>query len=777
MQKKRKTRGFTLAELMVVVAVIAALSGAAFVGVNRYQRSLGLRKRNAIAKEIFVAAQNHLTTAESQGYLGGVSFGTLEDESKPNIYYYAVSGGSGFTTDGNTALDLMLPFGSIDEVVRTHDSYIIRYQARPARVLDVFYCTLTDEKYNHSLSGGELSTLMAARPDPSSGKDYLVGWYGGATELPTGDYIETPLVEISNKEKLTVKVTDTNPDNANAYITLIITGQTSGAKAAIPVKGDSSVVYSETSRVRTASGSHEYTVVLDDITQDNGMFSLRFRALYDDAAQKQVGRNNQFLLPGENITVEAVAYSSFESATLTNIAYSGGMTANSLFADIENVAADAEGGTPEHTVAKITNLRHLENLDDRSDKSKLTPFTYTDSSLGDVVLIVTEAWQLVDLAAPGDDAEEGAEDLSWQGFQAATTADYAFQPVSPTYALTYKGNGHSIEGVTAAATGTDPAGLFGNLAAGSAVSDLQLVDFTVTSASGDAGALAGSLTNANITNVVARDSADRTAATAVKSTAGNAGGLVGSMTGGKLDKCAAALYVQGDTAAGGLVGVAEGSAEIASSYSGGHTTDGKYVETGTRDVIATGTGASAGGLVGQTSGTDGKIANCYSTCSVQGAVAGGFAGKSTVAAENCYATGLVQGSGEGSLTGAFAGSMTGTAVGCHYFRFINGEMAALGNAAADKTVTPLDADADAYNTFVGEAAGWRDAEPGDDKLEQWFGGKYCLGGLAQLGLTAPAADPDDPVSGDAGAEETIPDFVAVHYGGWPSPESFIINVE
>ena len=37
-------------------------------------------------------------------------------------------------------ISAMLPFGSIDETIRAAGSYIIRYQLKPALVLDVFYC-------------------------------------------------------------------------------------------------------------------------------------------------------------------------------------------------------------------------------------------------------------------------------------------------------------------------------------------------------------------------------------------------------------------------------------------------------------------------------------------------------------------------------------------------------------------------------------------------------------------------------------------------------------
>ena len=74
-------------------------------------------ERDNIAKEIFVAAQNHLTMAESQGYLGlkenndpsipQDAFG-YKDADNTNVRYLVVNGSGSF--DGGTVLDQMLYF-------------------------------------------------------------------------------------------------------------------------------------------------------------------------------------------------------------------------------------------------------------------------------------------------------------------------------------------------------------------------------------------------------------------------------------------------------------------------------------------------------------------------------------------------------------------------------------------------------------------------------------------------------------------------------------------
>ncbi len=233
MKKLKNKLGMSMAEMLVVIGIIGVLSGIAFVGVARYQRSMGQLERDGIAKEIFVAAQNHLTMAYGSGYPGvtatETAFGKKEENSTTvlsegeqaaadkDVYYFIVSGGSAFTSDKTKAIDLMLPFGSVDETVRTGGSYIIRYQPETGLVLDVFYCTLsgTPARFNHQLTESEYDDVIRRAGDNSESKawrrdynDAIIGWYGGvgAADLPTIT-LTAPEITVTNAERLYVTVT------------------------------------------------------------------------------------------------------------------------------------------------------------------------------------------------------------------------------------------------------------------------------------------------------------------------------------------------------------------------------------------------------------------------------------------------------------------------------------------------------------------------------------------------------------------------------------------
>jgi len=789
MRKNRRNLGFTMAELLVVVAIIMILASVSFIAVQRYQRSMAQLERNAVAKELFVAAQNHLTMAEGQSYPGVTNFGT-QDPDDPNVYYFVYPGSGAYTDDATSVLDLMLPFGAIDETVRGGGSYIIRYQRRPALVLDAFYCSTAGSpaRFNHTIASGEYGTFLSYRNHlPSSG--YVVGWYGGEGFSEDAAQLENPSIEVENAERLLVRVTDPNKGNDQAQLKLIITGVDSGAQVAIPLSYPISHPRVDDNY---DSVNGVYTVVLDDITT----VGLRFFELNDE------NDRTGLLLPGENITVQAVAYS---NQTRANIAYSGKVTTNSLFADLEVDAAASA------TTAMIGNLRHLENLDDH----------ISNVSTGATPVVPTAARQIADLGAiptAGGDGGAGATapDLSWTGFVAAihdakpdsstvtvcdrdgaATKDGCFMPVSPTYPLSYDGGHHAITEVKVDCDG--PAGLFGAPTAALNASNLCLYNFDITG-TGDAGALAGALSDASsATNVVVRhgSGADDRLLHTVHSASGSAGGLVGSLAGtASVSRSAAAVVVSADAGdAGGLVGASTSTGAITACYSGGHTQNGIYADAVAHDVTASG---AAGGLVGSAGAT--AIRDSYSTCSVTGATAGGFVGTADGALQNCYCAGRVDGSGDGSVEGAFAGSLSGTPTLCRYLEIVNPRqpgdanpdndyLTPLGGSGVHAGITRIDESADTYNAFVGAPALWREAEPCDARADtgDYYKVtadktlpdgttqsaevvKYGLGPLSQLG---------DTVQGevrDADGALTVPaDFVTVHYGDWPSPETYVRN--
>lgn len=853
MKKRNNNKGFTLAELLAVVAIVIALAAVAFIAVQRHQRSMTRLEFDSIAKEVFIAAQNHLTMAESQGYLDeSITYGKLDETTADNtdkkVYYLVINSGA---TDYGEAANLLLPYGAVDGNVLL-GSILISYQPSTARVLDVFYSkpsngtALTLPGTNFSLDEDEYKTLMTKYRDAEDGtsrasarQNYensgkIIGWYGDGDALPIGERLETPEIVVHNEEKLWIEVKDKNAAKDGACLQLTITGEASGMKKTIVLR--SKVGPISDPRVEYVNSNPEnifFKVVLDDITTPGQHFA------------ELKGEDDKVFTPGENVVLEAVAYN---NQALSNIAYSGKNTTNSLFAEVQRKTVS--GATPNYEyVALIANFRHFENLDNGLsgfDNNKAIKKATTSESTTPEYETITKAEQIQDMVWQNATWNESTSTDSVKPFverikalngnsndiniylTGKTTAEDAtvncLYPVSPTYVLTYDGKNHSASAVKVDHAGN--AGMFGELKSGCKAENLELIDFdiasTATGDTGNAGALVGTATSAEITNVLARNSiiTKNEGGTTTTSEARsdnitaktNAGGLIGKMNGGSVTKSAAALYVGTRTikvggsdvqiqpaTAGGLIGTAA-SGTVSASYSGGHTYSGepkdgaqkyddshktiypaRYYDANNEAMYNVTASGTAGGLIGSAGET--TITNSYSTCSASGATAGGLIGTGTGTITNCYCTGLVH----GTTVGAFAGTKSVSIASgktSYFFEIVNeirntekdkstGAVVKLTSGYSYMTALPkisdtdtgtaedleaLDKDAGTYNTFT--SGKWADAYPYDSGLTKYYQGMYNLSSVAKLaaGITI---------------EDT--DYVSKHYGDWPAPEEFIFN--
>lgn len=698
MTKRRRNKGFTLAEVLLVVGIIVILAGVSFINVVKHQRAMKQLEMDGIAKEIFVAAQNHLSMAASEGYLGlGGQTGipeTDEDGQETGVYYFVVNPGD---SGDETLLDLMLPFGSVDETVRTGGSYIVRYQKEPALVLDVFYAT-PGGHFPHSYVETEYDTLMddyygeAHKLDRRKYTDGAVlGWYGGveASVLPVADALEPPIFRLINAERLYATVR--NP-NDGGKVRLTVEGLTSGAQTTIELDPAAD----QPSYIKYEDGT--FTVIFDDVTAKDMHFNDLFCTPGGVCAD---------FVPGEDIRVTAVAYS---DDALTLPVSAGARTENSLYA--------GRSGTR----AEIGNIRHLENL---------------AADISSVASPPAEAVQLGDLSWTAFKSAIGGTVNVWDAANEYKTKDNTFLPVTPGYDLHYDGAGHRIADV-AVDTDLANAGVFGALENGG-VSDLELLDCTIKNTAGTAGALAGSMGSCTVTGVYAHSSGGAGTVTG----SGASGGLIGSASDVTVQQSAANLLVTSTNgAAGGLVGAASDILVVKNSYAAGHTSDGAY------DSYNVTAAAAAGGLIGDASSASLTVDCAYSTCSVTGDVSGGLVGRAgSGTATHTYATGLVG----GAAPRAFLGAGTLNAGQSRYYEIVNMRSDNTPVPAGVSGVTALDASAASWNAFMENSAG---AEPFDARLVIEYQGHYFLPTVAQLGGDAGDYDFLTSHCGDWPAPET-----------------------
>lgn len=786
--KRKANKGFTLAEMLIVVAIIIVLTAVAFIAVYNYQRSMYQLEFDGIAREIYFAAQNHLTQADSQGlveqrtdeqagtkaedyYNQGETAPTEGKTGIGDVFYYAVPTD---TSSGNDILSLMLPSMSIDTNSSLGvGSFFILYQKSTATVLDVFYSVKDNSRFAHNYVHNDYTELLGLRGDAKKEarrnvNGAVYGYYGGENAQSERLTIKAPELKVENAEKLKVILTNTNETSGEnsildkLTIQLIITGKTSTAEKTITVLKDNSMDgASNFDPANPDGGFKDFEIYLDDITKDGGHFSQRF---------KDADANSNYFIPGEDLEIRAKIFSADAYA---NIAWSASATTNSLFADPYTgsnnpvLGSDVTNGT-----AAIANFRHFENLD-----AKVSNLDLNDT---DDDLTITKAAQTTDM--DWNKFLEKTSATKIYPISGSPTEDKCAYPVVPqtydnsSYAainLSYDGQRHSVSNVKANYSGD--AGLFSKLTADSKVENLELIDFDITGTS-SAGALVGTATGAAITNVVAHHT-EKTEAykTPTVNATGDAGGLIGKADNCTVNKSAAALVVNGGANAGGLIGSATGST-VTQCYAGGHTIDvgteapKKVLYDSTNYNVVGGT--TAGGLIGSTGTT--TVTNSYSTCSAQATgasgIAGGFLGTGSGKVTGCYCTGLVSGDANNAFLGS--GTLASGSTNNLFFELVNEVVVKEGDKVreikykepGDDSVTAFDASAATYESFVGGESAWDPAQPYDHTLIEYYGGNYNLRTVLQLPATATKEK-----------HTSSTDFVATHYGDWPAPETFVVN--
>ena len=475
---KRYRAGFTLAEVLIVVAIMAILAGFGFVAVSQYNKRLTQLEMDDTAKKIFLAAQNHLTIADTSGIwkqlvaecnstsksgnpngpsLGG-GFSIVGDTTSYHVIYGKGNAGQSAGTDvGNQknvsdVLNLILPANSVN--IGTDGQYAIVYNAQTATIYGVYYSA-------SSTFGNDQDSLQFAKKIPDidrfdakkrleqevKDKAPLIGYYGNATgttkESKTSlKALEKVKVWFTNEEDaLTLHILDPNSISLDASdatnlnnLEVRITGDRSGTTAIYSVKkletDESYMLFSSgddrkltLERPDSDKGKADYTIVFDGLT------GKHFKDLLPD------------FYPGEDITAQ-VTLTRSEKITGREIV-TGSATDNSLYESIyPSVSGNADSTVDQgQYVARIENVRHLENLS--KDISGIS--TYTASGTLDKpkkAFSVRKAVLLenIDLAKARD--------------------GFTFSGILPDTALEeFDGNNKSIKGMNINA---DPSGSNGN---------------------------------------------------------------------------------------------------------------------------------------------------------------------------------------------------------------------------------------------------------------------------------------------------------------------------
>lgn len=716
--KKIGQSGMTLIELLVTLGILSILLFIGMIAIVPYQRGLTLLEMDETAKELFIASQNRLTVAKASGtweqlldekssfYFGESMEKQPSDyptnsnfKSVEHDYRYLVYDGDQ-TVFEQTALGVLLPYGSIEEEVRENGCYVIEYDAKTANIYGVFYTKNGEDfQYTRDIMGDFGLNQQGGRDMSSAGKEVrkhyknnsgtlIIGYCGGSTaeEIATGTL--TPLkMEIQNEDTLKVVIKDENYNrvingvSAHTKVSVTITGEESkSVKTKVLEPYSFSISNLEPwYQVEVKDGIAIYTLTLDDITKQGGHFA----DIFSD------------FIPGENITIEAESFSAQVLCTPVKVQ---GYT-NSLF------GAKYIEQKEETTVSKVSiaNVRHLQNI------SPVVSNFPTETNPLQVEQVSDLDWN--------DFSPNGEEDISIYSYnkdvlqqkKLTTNAFYSIENLSLTE---YEGNGYTLSHFKLKEVENGNVGLFATVGseekqqeftiqnitfssflsestvengnAGTVIGEVKenskvigknlfVIDTTVKS-SGVSGGLIGKGSNsivkqcsvslAESKNEISDSSNETFSKTASEKyeqgayhretdTIGDQYQVVGKIAGGFLGEgnnitvsdCFSSVPVIAteNGVAGGFLGKIitdeNGVCEIQNSYTGGFTKDGLYSET--LNVASLGENGVAGGFLGQSIGNI-AVTNSYATTSVYGTTIGGMVGEITTGQqryERCYVTG------------------------------------------------------------------------------------------------------------------------------------------
>lgn len=392
LKNRRKGKaGFTMSELLIVVAIVIVLFAVAVLSLVTIQKNLRQKELDSKAEILYVAAQNRMSELRAGGYeslyqydenkkngvakVGLIPLDAPEEDAEDAItkdtLCYVVSANR---VEVGKAAASVLPESSVDaELWNNH--WVIEYDPESGSVYSAFYS-------EEEITSGDASTTLPTYLNRMRVRQTRlhngakIGYYGGARVISGTTDTLKPDISIDNREKLTATFYCNNPYADELTFNIKVSD---GRNEYVKV-----VKYSELRQLN--SKTWYYTWVMDSLESEKTRF-------YNQTDHK--------LACGTDITVTLSVES--QNANVDGKSYT--RKTNSLFRYAESTPA----GT-----ALIAYGRHLQNLDEASHVSKT----------------ITGAVQVSDLSF----ADDTADNEDWYSFYGDT-----FTPITNKHLKSYDG--------------------------------------------------------------------------------------------------------------------------------------------------------------------------------------------------------------------------------------------------------------------------------------------------------------------------------------------------
>ena len=542
LKNRRKGKaGFTMSELLIVVAIVIVLFAVAVLSLVTIQKNLRQKELDSKAEILYVAVQNRMSELRAGGYESLYQYDENKDNGVAKVGLIPLDAPEEDAEDAITkdtlcyvvsadrvkvgkAAASVLPESSVDaELWNNH--WVIEYDPESGSVYSAFYS-------EEEITSGDVSTTLPTYLNRMRVRQTRlhngakIGYYGGARVISGTTDTLKPDISIDNREKLTATFYCNNPYADELTFNIKVSdGQNEYVKV---------VKYSELRQLN--SKTWYYTWVMDSLESEKTRF-------YNQTDHK--------LACGTDITVTLSVES--QNANVDGKSYT--RKTNSLFRYAE--------GTPAGT-ALIAYGRHLQNLDEASHVSDT----------------ITGAVQVSDLSF----ADDTADNEDWYSFYGDT-----FTPITNKNLKSYDGYSEvdnvklysSISNlhIKKAAQNGD-AGLFSTF--NGEIKNVTLTGMRIDNGGQNVGALIGSVSDTvKITNTRVYLSAKKGDLADIKTVDSPekvqpwlegkvVGGLIGMVTKtgsvSVTDSSASTVIRADGGAAGGLIGAVYNAATITDSY-------------------------------------------------------------------------------------------------------------------------------------------------------------------------------------------------------------------
>lgn len=389
----KKTQGFSLAEVLMTVAILLILLALIVPAVFVLQKNLRQKELDSKAETIYMAVQERLTDLYSSGAIDTynpathtdiTSVGIVPGDYDENVQSVVLDSDSVYAlVSGRNSTNAIVNDEVLDSALK-NGHFVVEYipyvkslegnrQLTAATVYAVYYSEDREDVSASYYDGNTISDRYNRDLRDKSGRlkdGAKVGYYGGSnansgSSTNSLDIVSAVITSNEEVNKAVIKVRKpiTLSDTQITYtFTLedeyrhkrVITYANSGYHV-----GDNLVNSSAFKKPGTAGVSRTFEITLDDLSSDQ----TRFVNLFGENSKLGDAGNN--LVTGSNITLRVSAKSNDHTVSASDTVTVRG---NSIFAyDEKNPVSD---GT-----AYITTGRHLQNLDESSGVNNTSAVT------------------------------------------------------------------------------------------------------------------------------------------------------------------------------------------------------------------------------------------------------------------------------------------------------------------------------------------------------------------------------------------------------------------